>query len=307
MLAPTRAPTLAAAPVLTPQGFLDAMAERSRGLYPATRQGVLALELEGGAAAPASATALVTDHRPLGARQHRVTLVREKPTTLTLAEGAYTVAVAAPGHAPFRGFVDVRHAKPAAVHARLAKHTNVAPSFADRLKRFHLAHADLTIQDLTVAREQHVRLDARADTMKADLHRVILRTPAEAKATLGSDDTYWATKHPRFGAVFGRTPDPFVAGQLTIDQRAVLREFIYGNSQSVSREWQALLSEVLATDPFEIGVFVYNVVTVNAGATLEVGAGGLCCDLLRVHTTGTVDVSGGGPTVIQTGTYEAFS
>ncbi|HEY0779225.1 MAG TPA: hypothetical protein VGD56_14760, partial [Gemmatirosa sp.] len=109
------------------------MAERSRGWYPATRKGVLALELGGGAAAPASATALVPDHWPLGARQHRVALTREQPTALNLAEGAYTVAVTAPGYTPFRGFVEVRHAKPAAVHARLAKRANTTPSFANRL------------------------------------------------------------------------------------------------------------------------------------------------------------------------------
>jgi hypothetical protein len=271
------------------------------------RHGFLELALEQHDDAPPSATALVTEHRPLGARQHHASLALDKPTTLALAEGTYTVAVAAPGYDPSRLLVEVRHSQPQSVSVRLTKRTKPIPTFAERLKRFQLDLAQLHLRDLVVARETRVRLDPTSEQVRSDMHQVTLRTPGDVKTALGSDDTQWVETAPRFGPVFGQAPRTPLGERLTVDARAALHEFVYGNSRSLSSEWTSAISRFIESDPISIYVFPYNVVTVDAGATLEVGPVGLCCDVLRVHATGTIEVTGSGPTVIQTGSYEGFS
>ncbi len=270
--------------------FIEYAIRRSGSLYRAG-VGTMVIQCDQREAAPSPASALITEHRAFGNEQYKFEVRPGEKLARSLPTGEYTVVVSAPGFEPSRTDVQVSPERVTTIKARLEKRRQKTPSFAERLRKYGLDLAHIHPREISVGEGQRLVLDPQEHDNKRDIHTVPLKTLGEIKAVLGHADDHWPGER---------------AQQLSLEMRAALREYVYGNSKSVGR-WEGFLSEWVTLNPVIIGVFVFSVVTVGPGAVLQVGSVGLSCDTLRVHLTGTVEVVGNGPTKIETGTYEEFS
>jgi hypothetical protein len=274
-------------------GFLDSMIKQSRNLYqnePAT------LLLKG----PRSATVLVSDHRPVARQQYRITLAVDGTAKQQLPAGAYTVTMHAPGYEPKLAYVELAPGEGRVISADLVKATQKAPALSDILNKYGI-RSGAQVPDLRVETGQNHVL--AADSTHPAFHRLTLTTIAEVKRLLGHPDTQFAPGKPRFGNVITTTRATPIKGKPTPDQRAAMREFVYGNSSTVA-QWEGVLNDWIRLDPQVIGLWIFGDVEVLNDAVLQIGTEGLLCNTLKVHATGTVVVSGGGPVVVEMNTYQ---
>ena len=287
--------------------FRQESLRRARLLYPSSKQGRLFIELDK-ESATGCATALISEHRPAESRQYSLDLKRGERVFRELPAGGYTIVVREPGFEPHRAYVEVAQNQDVGISARLEKKAKTAASFSERIAQYGIQLNGAEPGDLNV--EAGTRLDLGTNTRAAlkPSHSVTLASIEDAKRVIGQPDHFFPSDQPRYGKMVGAPTGVSAADDemnLLFDTRFALREYIYGNSKSVI-DWKDDLDAVLAASPIIIPIWLYLTVTVGPHAVLNIGAAGLVCNELRVHYTGKVRVSGGGPTVLETGIYEQF-
>jgi hypothetical protein len=134
-----------------------------------------------------------------------------------------------------------------------------------------------------------------------------ITTIDHAKAIFGNPDKPWLGDKPRYGKMVGAPTSLRALDNMNmlLDQRFAMREYIYGNSNSVI-DWKDELNKILKVSPIPFPIYIQNTVEVGPFSVLNIGTVGLFCDKLRVHIFGTVRVFEQGPTVIDTSIYEQF-
>jgi hypothetical protein len=148
---------------------------------------------------------------------------------------------------------------------------------------------------------------ADADTCTPNLRHIPINTIDDLKLVFGHSDEFFPGASPRFGQVLATYPATVQPDTMTDQFRAALREYVYGNSTTVTA-WRAALNNWVSREAIVVPVHFYGVVEVGPSATLDLGPGPaiLTCDVLRVHFTGRVRARGSGPISIETGTFEEF-
>lgn len=288
--------------------FRQEAVRRARTLYLPGEAGTLALELaeEG----PASAIALVMEHRAAESRQYHIPLLRGQRTSRMLPAGGYTVVTFAKGLKPHRTYVEISANRVAALAARLMEPAADPPSLAERAATYRLKMPSSdALQDLTVNEGATIVLDPSSRDLASNLQTVRIANLDDAKAILGQADDRWPGEQPRYGKVV-EPQSAHVAltkdeGNLPLDARFALREYVYGNSRAVLG-WREYLNGWLARNPIPFPVFLFQDVTVGPWGTLHIGKTGLLCNALNVHYTARVIVSGSGPTMVDMNTYNQF-
>lgn len=289
------------------EDFVASARLQSERLYPA-RFGTVIIKLDqkNGVALPSSATVLLTEHRQFGIEQYVLNLPQGQRVARRLPIGAYTVTVSAKEYDPYRTYIQVAEGEVIPVVAHLEVRKQQPPSFATRLLKYGLQLDDITVRDLSLQEGEKLALDPQSPPDKSDVHFIELRTVNDVKRVLGHADKYYPGDYPRFGVRVPFKPDGEELQRVTADFRAALREYVYGNSKSVS-QWEASLNTWIGLEHLGAYVFVYGVVDVGPFATLEIGPAGLSCDVLRVEITGTVQVVSNQPVNIEIGTYEVYN
>jgi hypothetical protein len=287
--------------------FTQEAIRRGRALYRPDKSGTLVLELS--EPAPASATALLTEHRPAESKQYQVQLQRGQRASRILPAGGYSVVATAPGFKPHRTYVEVVSNDQTGLRVHFDEPPQKPLSFAERLGSYGLKAEPGTLRNLTVEDGATVTLTPSSKAFVLDMRVLNITNIDDAKKILGHSDEYWPGERPRYGQVvepepsnLADTPDE---SNLLLDARFAIREYVYGNSQTVSG-WKPYLNNWLSASAIPFPIFLYEDVTVGAHCLLNIGSAGLFCNRLRVHYTGRVKVTGSGPTVIEVSTYEQF-
>jgi hypothetical protein len=286
--------------------ILEGVIAQSRTLFPAQKLGFLLIHLK---SPVEDATALVTEHRGFGNEQFMLKFQDNLATGRVLPEGGYTVAVFAPGYAPGRSYIEVVAGHTATVKADLQKGSSKILTFMERLHKYGLEKQGESAEDLSLTKGQLLRLDPNSHKANTAAHQLKLGSVDQVKNILGNPDAVFPGGEPRFGPVMAdREPQGPVALDQSVNEgfRAALREYVYGNSASVAK-WKNVLNKWVVGEAINWPIFLYNIITVGPGATLQVASSGIVCDILRVHTTGTVEVVAPGPCTVDTGSYEDFS
>lgn len=288
--------------------FYEEADRRSRALYPRDKTGFLFLELDPQCKAQA-ATAFISEHRPLYARKYQVELTSERPATLELPAGAYSIVVRAPNFEPHRAFLELVPDQTIAVRASIDEPGAPMPQFDERVRALNASITD-RMGDLVVEEGTTVVLDGSQEAQGAQLHNVKIRTVDAMKSLLGISDDRWPGEYPRFGRMV--EPEPSTAirqsfdGNLNMDLRFAMREYVYGNSRSV-QGWRDALNRYIAADAGMI-VPIYLALTVDVGPHAVLLLNGAClnCMRLRVHYTGKVRIVGNTPSTIDTDVFERY-
>jgi len=288
--------------------FYEEADRRSRALYPSDKTGFLFLELDPQCKAQ-SATAFITEHRPLYARNYQIELTSEGPATLELPAGAYTIVVRAPNFEPHRAFLEVTPDQTIAVSAAIDEPGAPMPQFDERVRTLNFSVTD-RLGDLVVEEGTTVVLDGSQEAQGAQLHNIKIRTIDAMKSLLGISDDRWPGEYPRFGRMIEPEPGSAIRqsfdGSLTMDLRFAMREYVYGNSRSV-QGWRDALNRYIAADAWMI-VPIYLALTVDVGPHAVLLLNGAClnCMRLRVHYTGKVRIAGNTPSTIDTDVFERY-
>ncbi len=177
--------------------------------------------------------------------------------------------------------------------------------FAEKLRQYGVTGDPNSLPNLTTKAGTRVRLDPKLSEFSLNIHYIEMKTIDDVKRVLGHPDRYWATDQPRFGTLAPTRAPADRLDEMTPALRAALREYVYGNSKSVAG-WTTTLNNWIVGHPLNVGLFVFNDVTVAPGSVLEIGAEGLICNTLRVQSGGSVVVSGDGPVRIEMSTYEEY-
>jgi hypothetical protein len=258
--------------------------------------------------APAYATALVTEHRPAEGKQYQVQLQKGRGSSRILPAGGYTVVASAKGFKPHRAFVEVTADEVTALCIDLDEPAPHPPSLTEQLTRCGLDPASLTLRNLVVD-GQTVTLDASSQTFASDVQVVNITDIDQAKTILGHPDELWPGGQPRYGKMVEPQPSSLSStrdeSNLLLDARFAIREYVYGNSQTVIG-WKNYLNHWLNVNIIPFPIWIFETVTVGPWGLLNIGASGLFCDTLRVHYTGRVQITGTGPTTIEVATYEQY-
>lgn len=277
-----------------PRSVLDIAAGLPRPPY-GPRRGRLQLRLSGGAH-PESLTLYFTEHRSEGRQQHVIKVRSEKDLHVDLPSGEYSMQIQARGYDTYRGLAVVDAHKPGVIEATLKPRSSKPRSFEQRLAVYGIDTRQQRIVDLEVPRGQTRVLNAEHDREQPGLALLHAESIAQLKRWTGSDDARF--NHDR--SIYGALADTELLDQLLrerpnisrLDRRqwlavkALAREYVNGNSASVAK-YEPLLSQLVKV---RVPLYFYRVVTINAGATLEVGNGSavFSCDELRIHKTGSL-------------------
>ncbi|WP_428312607.1 hypothetical protein [Hydrocarboniphaga sp.] len=278
-----------------PRSVLDIAAGLPRPPY-GPRRGKLQLRLSGGAH-PESLSLYFTEHRSEARRQHVIKVRSEKDLSVDLPSGEYSMQIRARGFETYRGLAVVDASKPAVIEATLKPSQSKPRSFEERLAVYGIDARQQRIVDLDVPRGQTRALNAERDREQPGLVVLSAESIAQLKRWTGSDDGRFGHDRP----IYGTLPDAEVLEALLRDKlqverlkprewtavKALAREYLHGNSTSVSK-YVPLLSQLIKA--VRVPLYFYRVVTINAGATLEVGNGSavFSCDELRIHKTGSL-------------------
>jgi hypothetical protein len=259
------------------------------------RRGKLQLRLSGGAN-PESLRLYFTEHRSESRRQHVIKVNSEKDLSVDLPSGEYSMQIQARGYETFRGLAVVDSNKPTAIEATLKPRNSKPRSFEQRLAVYGIDAKAQRIVDLDVPRGATRALNAEQDREQPGLAVLSAESIAQLKLWTGSDDARFGHDRP----IYGSLADADLLDTLLRDKpqlerlkprewaavKALAREYLHGNATSVAK-YAPLLSQLVKAK-LRVPLYYYRVVTINAGATLEVGNGSavFSCDELRIHTTG---------------------
>jgi hypothetical protein len=250
------------------------------------------------------ALVLLTERRPQEAQQYQFSLPADGQVTRRLPAGVYAISVTAKGQKPYRDTIEITDGQVTTVEPRLEPRETNEPTFEQKL-------AELGIQGpqppIMLQPGEQVVLDAQAARFRDNLHQINLNTPDDFKRVLGHPDTLWPGEVSRFGAEIPEAPEAGPDLTQSYGFRAALREWVYGNSKSVQRWGDVLVTGVSELGLPSINLFASIIVEVGPNAVLTIGNHGMICGTLRVHVTGAVKTIGGGPLLVWMETYEQFS
>jgi hypothetical protein len=290
------------------QAFRAEALRRARTLYLPDTTGTLLLELSPDG--PVSATALVTEHRPAENRQLSIQIEKGQRVSRILPAGGYTIVAFAKGYKPHRGYIELAADQTTQVCLRLDEPAADPPSFAERAAKYGLQISDpASLRNFAVEDGATMALDPSAREFAGDVRMLEISNVEDAKRILGHSDEYWAGSAPRYGKMVQKEPPtlPMLRDEtnLHLDARFALREYIYGNSQTVSG-WKGYLNKWLSNSAIRIPIFLFQDVTVGPHSTLYIGSSGLFCHNLNVHYTAKVVVNSSGPTFIDVTNYNQY-
>jgi hypothetical protein len=289
--------------------FVENALEYALKLYRNDAQGTLHIELpepRDATCHPPAPVALVTEHRPFESRQRTLNFVGTEAAAL-LPAGDYTVTVAAKGYNPFRALATVHANATATVRAQLVPTGADGPTMEEILKKNRVDRDVRSLRNLTVGAGQTLRLDPSSRELGMHLNSVEPRNLDEVKEVLGVPDSAFVGATPRFGRFSSPRPHPGTAVEerLTLEQRAALNEYIYGNSKSVVG-WKSVLDQWVISEAIRWGVWAFYDIDVGPHAVLEVNSAGLLCNTLSVHYSGLVRVVGQGPIKVEMNNYVRY-
>ena len=243
------------------------------------------------------AVVFALEHRAIFAEQHRLESSGKDTVSVELPAGDYSLHAVAANHSVARGFVRVEPGRESDSILALAPAKAEPRSLAERLQVYGIEVSSKEIQQLKLAPGEKIALDVdRYPDRRA--YRVLKpRSIDDLKRWTGSPHNLFEHDRPRFGSfphleleTLKGEPSQEVAGAL----RAIAREYLHGNVKAVANYQPALTRYLVARRAIDIGVFFFNIVTFNAGATLEIGRGShvFVCDELHIHQQGTLAVVG---------------
>jgi hypothetical protein len=279
-----------------------------------SERGTVKIRFAGPVELPDEVQLFFTEHSPKR-EQHRI---KTKPgkgvATVSLPPGEYTMQILARGYETIRGLVKVNAESPSSVDAVLKPRKKRVRTFEERLAKYGIDAKKMEIGELRVPARTTRVLNYQTDREKRGFVMLRANTIAQVKQWVGSDDTRFGHKRP----VFGRLPARKLIARadevghdihkLNAVEReaiaAIAREYVQGNSSAVT-QYESVLNKFII-EMCEIPLYVYTVVTIEAGATLEVGNGSavFACDELRIHKTGTLKPVKS--VTIEIGTYTEF-
>jgi hypothetical protein len=242
---------------------------------------------------------LSEDKQALG-NQYRLDSEGKEQITASFPAGSYSLQVYPVGYEVGHAFANIRAGGTTEIPFSLRPMKEwQRPTLAERLATYGLHPDQIKPSDLTLQEKQRVVLDYRRYQDKAAFTLLKPTSVIDLKRWHGSVDTAFGHGQPRFGQVLA--PPSSTAEGL----QAVAREYIYGNSKSVV-QYKGLLDEYVSRLNISVAIFFYSVVTINDGSILEIGNGSsvFFCDLLRMHSNGTLSVVGDVRADI--GRYERF-
>jgi hypothetical protein len=188
--------------------------------------------------------------------------------------GIYTAQLFAKGHEVVRETIRLEPGQAQRRLVRLCRRAYARPGPEARLAVYGLEPGRLA--SLTVRSGERVVLD------QSSPHCVILRPASiwQLKAWIGAPDAAFAGTAPRFGTA-------------PSELDGALREFLYGNTRAVG-DFQAALEARFAAAPAEVPIFLFDAVTIEDCAVLEIGAGAsvFFCTSLTMHAQGVVRAAG---------------
>jgi hypothetical protein len=298
------------------------MARAQKSRPEQTRRSRIRLKLRDpkGAAVRGRAVALLLEHQPVAAEQVRIETDQGDQLEAEVPAGDFTVQVYAPGYEVDRRHVHLPPGKDSEVDVRLTPRKDKfhKPTLQQRLAPYGLAEAARDLQDLRIRPGESMVLDRRYSDDRV-YRELRARSIADIKRWLGSPDNVLGHGQPKFG------PSPraellpredaqhLSSAELTADERtalsAVSREYIHGNSKAVSKYASVIDGYFLRNfaEGLLIPIFLFSVVEIGAGATLEIGASSsvFFASTLRIHATGVLSVVG--TVKADIGTYERFT
>jgi hypothetical protein len=299
--------------IAIPRSVFDEASGLARPPY-GPKRGTVKIRFD--AVSPPEVKLLFTEHRSENRKQHVVT-GKGKEVSVELPSGEYTMQILVRGFETIRGLATVDPKKPFAVDAVLKPRKKQTRTFEERLTKYGIDASKTEIGELNVPAETTRALNHETDPDKRGFKMLHADTIADVKGWLGSDDAKFGHDRPVFGPLpeakqLSRLRDAGVdLRQLDPDEvkavTAIAREYVEGNSKAVAL-YEPVLNQALkaSLDASRIPLYYYRIVTIAAGATLEIGNGSaiFACDELRIHKTGKLkpvkSVS------IEIGTYTEF-
>jgi hypothetical protein len=234
-------------------------------------------------------------------RQTRVQVAPHDHHCFNLNAGVYRVLALAKGCAPYRGILQMTAGTSTPFNPVLNPRVDEPLTMKTALAKFKVGLRPT--RDLDVPAGETRVLDSDDPTYQPDWQVVAVASVEAAKAMVGHPDETWGGGTlPRFSAIAVSTnTDPASIA------RQAAREFVYGNSSSVSH-WKDEIDKYVFDESWSFHLFTMGTVTINAGATLVVGQGSnfFLCEKLRMHVTATLLIKGPGPVQVQPLSYESF-
>ncbi|MDQ2632080.1 MAG: hypothetical protein M3Y75_14085 [Actinomycetota bacterium] len=267
---------------------------------------VVTLVDERGEPAEGEGLVLALEHAPAFARQFRAEGDAHTPFELEVPAGEYSIQAAA-GKASGRTGACVEAKQTTEVRVALDEPAPEPRTMADRLRPYGLEHR-VDPRPLEVPCESTVVLDSRRYYDKRDFAVLMPESVDDLKRWIGTPDAAIGHDLPRFGTV----PELNMKGKEELGQSEqealgkIAREYIFGNSKLVAEHKGLIDRELLKWTARDIAIFFFTVVTIDAGATLEVGNNSnvFTCDELRIHRNGTLSIVG--DVKVDVGTYRVF-
>lgn len=188
---------------------------------------------------------------------------------------------------------------------------------ATRLQSFRLNAETTKPTDLNISPNQHVVLDTGNTTFKNNLSYLTPQTIDDVKNWLGNPNStfvrtpaaiHTGTTPIALPPTRVRTPSvlpPVVIHPGTehsareIEQlHSLASAFVFGHSENVSAAQLPALNNWIAGLKIKLPIFVFNNITVAAGAVLDVKVNALFANYITVEYTGRIKLRGGSRTVI---------
>lgn len=270
----------------------------------APRCGVVSVRFDDSDKLPDEAKIFLTRHQYPRGKQHVLLVRTGKEVNFDLPPGEYTMQIQARGFEPHRSLIEVDPQRPATVSASLKPRDFKPRTFEERLAKYGVNASKEQLVDLNVAPRTVRALNHAGGCCDERGFRMLYADDiATVKRWVGSDDARFGHGRPVFGALPRDEAVPQLEGDvdhrtLSRDQveavTAIANEYVHGNSRAVAKH-EALLNAAMKVTTRDLAaklfpLFFYRVVTIGAGATLEVGNGSaiFTCDELRIHKTGTL-------------------
>jgi hypothetical protein len=262
-------------------------------------------------------TLFFTEHRSDNRKQHKIVVPTGQDVSVDLPSGEYTMQIYAHGYETVHGLAEVDPKRTFSVDAVFNPRTQKVRTFEERLAKYGINAKELG--ELNVPQGTTLALNHQNDRERQGFKMLEADKISKIKEWVGIDDARFGHDRP----IYGSLPDPKHLRRLLDDGvdlkelsaddikavTLIAREYVQGNSKAVS-QYESLLDLAISATAVNsvtlIPMYCYTLVTIAAGATLEIGAGSAIfhCDELRIHKTGQLKPVAN--VTIEIGTYTEF-